>query len=120
MATELTALPLTPANPRRIENDLAFYSAQEAPLELTFQNTGVEFLCVRSEFYGLGVEITIATPVTVDGLAVAERVVSVGQNGDLCLIGPFPKKVYNNTAGKVTVTIPMPGTVFLALYRLGS
>ena len=122
MATELTALPFTPANPRRIEDDFRPYGAVGAPLELTFLNTGVEFLCARVIGVVVGVpdwaDITIATPVTVDGLAVAERVVSM-EYPRIYLIGPFPKKVYNNTAGKVTVTIPTHYLLELALYRLG-
>ena len=45
--------------------------------------------------------VTIATPQTSDGLAVADRTVSVGSNEDH-FIGPFPVAVYGST---VTVTV---------------
>lgn len=45
--------------------------------------------------------VTIATPATADGLAVADRTVSVGANEEH-FIGPFPIAVYGTT---VTVTV---------------
>jgi len=44
--------------------------------------------------------LTIQTPKTVDGLAVAERTISIGTNEEH-LIGPFPADTYNQADGMV-------------------
>lgn len=43
--------------------------------------------------------ITIETPVTVDGLAVAERAVAIPATTGDKFLGPFPTRVYNDTSG---------------------
>lgn len=46
---------------------------------------------------------TIDTPNSVDGLAIANRTVSQATAKDY-VIGPFPPAIYNNSAGKVSIT----------------
>jgi hypothetical protein len=61
----------------------------------TFTNTGGEVAIV---FNGDGspITVTFTTSVTVDGLAVADRAVTVGASARLA-IGPFPKYAYGST-----------------------
>ena len=67
----------------------------------TFSNDGHTILIVTNGSGG-SVNVTLTTPGTVDGLAVADRVVAVG-NGVKKAIGPFPRSLYNDSDGKVTV-----------------
>ena len=60
--------------------------------EDTFANTGKEYIEVLNGSAD-SIEVTITTPRTVDSLAVAERVVSVGA-GVTKKIGPFPTRTY--------------------------
>lgn len=76
-----------------------------------FVNTGKEFIIVSNE--GGTFNLTIVTPVTQDGLAVADRVVAIPGEDDLIgpfpveyrgwqrIIGPFPTGIYNNASGRV-------------------
>jgi hypothetical protein len=66
-----------------------------------FQNTGKEYLLFQKTGATACV-VTIDTPGTVDGLAVAQRTVTVGAgSGDaiattpLVIAGPFPPATYN-------------------------
>lgn len=47
--------------------------------------------------------LTIVTPGTVDGLAIADRTVSIGANEEH-LIGPWPTAQYNDSSGIVSLT----------------
>ena len=47
--------------------------------------------------------VTIATPKTVDGLAVADRTVSIATAKEFD-IGPFPSDPYSNSDGQVSIT----------------
>lgn len=60
-------------------------------------NTGVEFLQVRNSG-GAEYDVTLITPGTVDGQAVADRVVAIPA-GETHLIGPFPEAVYDQLSG---------------------
>lgn len=65
---------------------------------------------------GSDCEVTIATPGTVDSLAIAEKVVDVPA-GEQRLIGPFPPKFYNEEEGvtdRITVTFESPTTNTMA------
>jgi len=67
-----------------------------------FENSGSEFIHVKNGHSGAQT-VTIATPATVDGLAVADRAVAVPA-GEERVIGPFPRSTYNDAAGKVQLT----------------
>ena len=65
-----------------------------------FGNAGREYVLVKK---GAGaVDVTVETPLTVDGLAVADRTVAVAANSD-ALLGPFEPRIYNNEEGKVAL-----------------
>lgn len=77
----------------------------DATTEDTFANTGREFIEVLNGSASDS-EVTITTPKTVSGLAVAERVVDVTA-GERRLIGPFPPGVYSVggvSGGEVSIT----------------
>lgn len=61
----------------------------------TFVNTGVELVVFKNASVG-SITVTIATPGTVDGLAIADRTIAVGA-GETRLVGPFPPGIYNDT-----------------------
>lgn len=65
-----------------------------------FNNTGREFLHFMKSGAG-ACTVTIVTPTTVDGLAVADRTVTVAATTGDVMIGPFPPGMYN-TAGSST------------------
>src|SRR4030042_1095268 len=48
--------------------------------------------------------VTIATPATVGGLAVAEQTVTVAATTGDKMIGPFPPRIYNDGAGDLRLT----------------
>lgn len=62
--------------------------------------------------------VTIATPGTVDGLAIADRTVSVPAGEDR-MIGPFPPHIYNNANGEIDVSFSFITSVTLAALNLG-
>lgn len=59
-----------------------------------FENTGREVLHFKKTGAG-DCQVTITTPGTVDGLAVADRVVAVPATVGDVIIGPFPTAHYN-------------------------
>jgi hypothetical protein len=61
-----------------------------------FNNTGKEILHFKKTGANI-CTVTIQTPGTVDGLAVAERTVSVPATTGDVMIGPFPVEQYNDT-----------------------
>jgi len=66
-----------------------------------FVNTGKELLLVNhTNGGGSAVTLTITTSATVDGLAVADRTVSIGA-GEFHVLGPFETSQYNDANGKV-------------------
>lgn len=67
----------------------------------TFINDGNTFLIVDNGSGG-SITVTITTTKTVEGLALADQVVTIA-NGAEKAIGPFPKDVYNDSSGLVTV-----------------
>jgi hypothetical protein len=83
----------------------------------SFANTGDEFIHIKN---GAGdpYVVTIATPATVDGLAVADRTVSIPA-GEERMIGPFPSNTYNDSTGKVQLTYDGIVSVTIAIIKLG-
>lgn len=82
-----------------------------------FVNNGNEFIYVKNGD-GSPHTVTIATPATVDGLAVADREVAVPA-GEERIIGPFPKATYDDTAGKVQLTYDAVTSLTIAVLKLG-
>lgn len=49
--------------------------------------------------------VTITTPPTVGGLAVADRTVTVPASTGDKMIGPFPPSIYNDSSNRVSFTL---------------
>lgn len=56
--------------------------------------------------------VTIATPGTVDGLAIADRTYTVASSANV-VAGPFPTAIYNNNSGQVSFTVNQNAEVFV-------
>jgi hypothetical protein len=68
----------------------------------TFPNDGKTFLYIE---HGAGASnLTVVTPGTVRGKAIADAVVAITAAGRT-LVGPFPPDLYNDAAGLVSCTI---------------
>lgn len=81
-----------------------------------FSNDGRMFLRVLNEDAS-SINVTIQTPVTVDGLAVTDLVVAVPA-GEARDIGPFPPAIYNQTDGMVYVDYSAVTDITVTLFRL--
>lgn len=81
-----------------------------------FANDGVMFLHVVNGA-GAPINVTIQTPGTVDGLAIAEQVVAV-TNAEERYIGPFPPGIYNQSDGMVYVDYSSATTITVSVLRL--
>ena len=66
--------------------------------------------------------VTVDIPLTVDGLAVTDKAVTVGATTGDKIIGPFPPATYNQPSGTwqgyVLVTFSAVADVTVAFYRL--
>ena len=80
---------------------------------LDFANEGREFLHVRNDSISVAV-VTIATPATAAGLTIEDQIVSVPV-GEHWMIGKFPKNVYNDADGRVTVVSDQAADVTCAI-----
>jgi len=69
----------------------------------TFTNTGKEFLWITNAG-GSSTDLTITTQKTIDGEAVADKVVALGAGETHC-VGPFPTEIYNDGNNEVTLTM---------------
>ena len=83
-----------------------------------FVNTGAEFIHIKNGHSGTQT-VTIATPNTVDGLAIADRAVAV-TNAEERMIGPFPPGIYNDGNGKVQLTYDAVTALTIAILKLGT
>ena len=87
------------------------------------QPNGNEFLNVDERTYihvktaGSATVLTVPTPITIDGLAVADLSVSIGTSSER-IIGPFPLQYYNQTDGKVYLDWTVGTSVTIAVIRL--
>jgi hypothetical protein len=81
----------------------------------TFANDGNTFLEVANGA-AAPINVTIQTPGTVDGLAVAELIVAVA-NGVTKRIGPFPPGIYNQS-GEVYVDYSAVTTITVGAFRM--
>lgn len=71
----------------------------------SFVNSGQEVVVLKNASAGI-ITVTVPTPVTVDGLAVADLTAAIGV-GETRLLGPFPPAWYNDTGlggGSVNMT----------------
>jgi len=83
-----------------------------------FVNTGDEFIHIKNAAVG-DQTVTIETPATVDGLAVADRDVVVTAAEER-FIGPFSTSVYNDGDAKVQLTYDAVVTLTIAIIKPGT
>jgi len=81
----------------------------------TFPNDGHTLLIVQNDSGALA--LVFDTPGTVDGLAIAQRTVTVATL-EQWVIGPFPTAIYNNAQDLVTVTPDKGLTSAVAVVRV--
>lgn len=92
------------------------YSNGDATNDHQFLNDGKTFVHVKNGG-GSSITVTIQTPGSVDGLAVADRDVTVA-NGAEKMIGPFPTATYNQSGGLVYLDLSADTSVTLAAFKL--
>jgi hypothetical protein len=91
----------------------------------TIDNTDENVILYVNNGGGAPITVTIATPGTVDGLAITDRTVSV-TNGQSRYIGPFKNKVYGQAVGGLTspvglaITYSGVSSVTVAAIKLGN
>jgi len=90
---------LTPVAPAREANPLAGQAAAAGGDD--FLNDGEKLLVIENDDVD-SMDLTITTTKTVDGEAVADKVITIGA-GERHLVGPFPPQVYNDGDGKVAL-----------------
>jgi hypothetical protein len=78
-------------------------------------NDGQIFVIVKT--VGTGCVVTVSTPGTVDGLAIADKTYTLGTNAERH-IGPFPPNVYNQADGSVYLDFDSVTSVTLSAERL--
>ena len=88
--------------------DVGVEAARTSSLSLTnnyfFKNNGATILNFIKTA-ATNCVVTIVTPKTLGGLAVADRTITVtGSTGDI-FVGPFPPAVYNDASGNVEFTL---------------
>jgi len=81
-------------------------------------NGGKEFIYVANGG-GAPITVTVQTPRTVDGLAVAELEVTIADGAD-AFIGPFPTGTFNQTGDLVYIDFSAVTSVTVAAYKVGS
>jgi hypothetical protein len=92
------------------------YDAGDAVNGHEFANNGKTFLHVKNGG-GSSINVTIPTPGSVDGLAVAERIVAVAAGAEK-MMGPFPTATYNQAGGLVYVDLSDATSVTLDAFRI--
>ncbi len=92
------------------------YVAGDATNDHEFVNDGKTFVHVKNGG-GAPIDVVFQTPGSVDGLAVADRTVSVGAGAEK-MIGPFPTTTYNQSGGKVYLDLTVDTTVTLAAFKI--
>jgi hypothetical protein len=81
-------------------------------------NSGKEYIYVKNGG-GSSINVTIQTPGTVDGQAVADRVVAVA-NGAEKMIGPFPPGSYSQPDGSTYIDFSAVTSVTIGAFRNSS
>lgn len=81
------------------------------------RNDGRTFVHFKKSGAG-ACNVTIATPSTVGGNAVADRVVEVPATTGDKFIGPFPPHIYNDGSGDLNITLSEITGLTVAVLRL--
>ena len=83
-----------------------------------FPNDGQTFVVIHNAHGSAARTITFVTPQTIDGLAVADRTVTVNA-GVRKLVGPFQTGAYNNANDRVGMTYSDSGAdINVAAFKL--
>jgi hypothetical protein len=93
------------------------FAGWDAGLQHGFANDGRIFAQVKNTNAAVRT-VTVQTPGTVDGLAVAERTVNIPATTGDVMIGPFPPSAYNQADGQVYLDIDVVLNVTIAIFRL--
>lgn len=109
---------LTPVTAVRTGLDIVGAAVAAATLGDTFPNTGRELLFIANGDVS-DMTLTIVTPATLAGQAVADRTVTIPA-GESRLIGPFPVGIYNNAAGGVDLTYSSVTDLTVYVVRVSS
>lgn len=82
-----------------------------------FINTGREFVHVKN-INPAQRTLTVLTPATLDGLAVAELLATIPADDGDKMIGPFPPQIYNQVDGKVYLDWSASADLSVAIVRM--
>lgn len=82
-----------------------------------FRNDGKTFLLFEKTGAG-ECTVTIVTPNTVGGIAVADVTVTVPATTGDKVVGPFPTRIFNDSAGDMTFTVSDTVGLSIAVLRL--
>lgn len=107
---------ITAQVPARSANPITFSAASAGGDK--FANTGKEYVIVRNGS-GSPVTLTVTTPATNDGLAIADRTIEVAA-GATHFLGPWPTGLYNDGDGMVNLSWSLETDMTLAVIRIGS
>jgi hypothetical protein len=66
---------------------------------------------------GSGITLTVVTPVTVDGLAVADLTATIGA-GETRMVGPFPPGTYSDASNNVNLSYSAVTSVNVAVVKV--
>lgn len=97
---------ITPQTTKRTANDITWAAASGGGDK--FVNTGKELLLVKNGSGG-SINVTIATPNTVDGLTIADKVIAVA-DGKTAVLGPWPPATYSNASDSKKAAVTYSGT----------
>ncbi|KKM73945.1 hypothetical protein LCGC14_1405400 [marine sediment metagenome] len=68
------------------------------------RNDGATFLLFEKSA-AVNCVVTVQTPATVGGLAVAERTFTITASGGDMVVGPFPPAIFNDAVGDLRFTL---------------
>jgi hypothetical protein len=91
--------------------------AADVGLADEFANTGKELLVIDNVAGIVPCVVSIESSVTVDGQAVADRVVTV-PTGEVMVIGPFNPGIYNDADGLVQISYDQVTDVYVAVLQV--
>jgi len=83
---------------------------------VSFKNNNVEFLLLNNT-HTATVVVTIKTDFTADGLAIADRTITMGI-GEERIVGPFPSSPYNKDGGDIEVDAATADVVKCSVFKL--
>lgn len=104
----LTPIPASRTTP--VDITAASGTAVSSGNDYVFANDGNTRLVILNS--SSSNTVTIATPNTVDGLAISDRTYTVASS-DNVVAGPFPTSIYNNASGQVSFTVSQNAEVFV-------